>query len=78
MPDVGAAELLGAQPGQQRGEDQRQVALVPVAARRRARAASVQCLDQRTHAEWGITRGRVRAALRRPTSGIGLAASIRR
>ena len=72
ITDIGSAELVGAQPGEQAGQNQRQVALGPVGAAR-GFVVGVHHLEQRGDRGWGRERGSVLAGLGRPTNGMGLA-----
>ena len=67
VTDVGALQFIGAQPGQQRGEDQAAVALPPVVAPPRLRVG-LEGGDQSV----GSALGSVLPSLGRPTICIGL------
>ena len=73
VTDVGAQQFIGAQPGQQRGEDEGAVAFDPVAARRGS-GSELRAARSAATESAGSAFGSVFASFGRPTSGIGLAA----
>ena len=72
ITDIGAAQLLGAQAGEQTGQDQRQVPFGSVGPPL-GLVVGLNRLEQSGDRGLGQGAGRVLAALGRPTNGIGLA-----
>ena len=72
ITDIGPAQLIGAQPREHTGQDQRQVSFAPVGTAL-GLPVTVSCLEQRGDRPLGEGSRGVLAAFGRPTNDIGLA-----